>query len=97
MGTRITRANLEGVAETLTDVMRRTGVITDRERVVLYGAYGGWAYHVTGGTLEDGTGHRSGVAGLLPNCEPARVAWANGSAVASALYAVINARRDAGL
>ena len=95
MSDRITKADLNNRAELLTTAMRDAAIITDRERVVLYGAYGGHAYHVTGVTIADGTSHRTGVAGLLHGCEPARKAWENATAVLNAIRATMDANRDA--
>ena len=95
MSERITRANLEGVAGHLTDTMRAVGIITDRQRVVLSGAYGGWMYAVTGATIEDGTGQRTGVAGLQAHHDAARKTWENGCAVLNALRAARMAHLDA--
>lgn len=89
MGERITRKNLDGMAETLTRVMRRAGVIEEAQHVRVSGAYGGWAFHVTGGTL--GSAVSSGVAGLGSGHDTARATWERGAAVIGALSAV-NAR-----
>ncbi len=94
MGTRITRKQLESVADTLTDVMRRSAVITERERVVVYGDISGWRFDVTGATIADGTGHRTGVAGLRGYCAPARDAYDSASAVIGALHAARMAQQE---
>lgn len=95
MSNRVTRANLDALTDALTDVFRDADIITDRERVVLYGAYGGWRYDVTGATVEDGTGHREGIAGLAYGCNPARYAWENGWTVVKSIRATLDANRDA--
>ena len=87
MSTRVTRAMLEQTAQTLESELIRAGIITDRERVVLYGDITGWRFDVTGRTIADGTGHRTGVAGLAQWCEPARQANTVARAVIGALYA----------
>ena len=95
MGARITRSTLEGVADTLTTVMREAQIITGRQRVVLYGDATGWRFDVTGATIADGTGHSTGVAGLRGYCDTARNAYDVAAAVIGALHAARMATRGA--
>lgn len=91
MSERITRANLEGTAEALTEVLRRAGVIEGDQRFLVLSGPGGFAFRLTGGSL--GSGHSEGLAGLRRGFHPARDAWETASAVIMAVSETDNARR----
>lgn len=107
---RITDADLNSTANNLTRATRELGIIGPLERFTLDGAYGGVKLAVTGdfemlqqtyGTDRDAwpdgwSGHSTGTAGVLPYFATKRETWERAQGALQALYAVLNAQRDAG-
>lgn len=93
MSERITRANLEGTAEALTDVLRRAGVVEGDQRFLVLSGPGGVTFRLTGGSL--GSGHSEGIAGLRRGFHPARDAWETACTVIAAVSETSNAQRRA--
>lgn len=90
MAERITKANLEALADNLTNVMHALGMIADDARIVRYSAYGGHTFHVANAD----TSVSNGFAGLPHACVSMREAYDTGRAVLNALWAVKYAREN---
>lgn len=88
MAERITKADLDNLAEQLTTVMRELSIIPEDSSIIRAGAYGGHALH----RLNADTGRQDGFAGLAHGYLSARETYVTGRAVLNALWAAKYAR-----